>query len=104
MSVTYARNFTKGNTTPWIFFTSFKSLKLYQIGQRITYRSIVVRYDFIIFLYGFKELTQIPEDTVNPLGTEFKLNLPKTFRSRPGRLRNVLSKFNLSFVQGELVL
>ena len=46
----------------------------------------------------------MPEDTVYPLGTECKLNLPKTFRSRPGRLRNVLSKLNLSFIQGELVL
>lgn len=68
------------------------------------YRSLVVQCGFIIFLYGFKELVQMPEVTVNPLDTECKLDLPKTPRRLPERLLNVLRKFNLSFVQGELVL
>ena len=32
-----ARNFTKSNTLPWVFFTFLKLYKWYQITQRITY-------------------------------------------------------------------
>ena len=32
-----ARNFTKINTSPWMFFTFFKLYKGYQIAQRVTY-------------------------------------------------------------------
>ena len=31
------RNFTKNNTSPWVFFTFFKLYKWYQIAQRTTY-------------------------------------------------------------------
>ena len=31
-----ARNFTKSNTTPWVFFTFFKLHKWHQIAQNIT--------------------------------------------------------------------
>ena len=30
-------NFTKSNTTPWVFFTFFKLYKWHQIAQNITY-------------------------------------------------------------------
>ena len=33
---TSACNFTKSNTSPWVFFTFFKLYKWYQIAQRIT--------------------------------------------------------------------
>ena len=32
-----ARNFTESNTPLWVFFTSFKLYKRYQVVQRITY-------------------------------------------------------------------
>ena len=32
-----ARNFTKSNTPPWVFFMFFKLCKRYQIAQRVTY-------------------------------------------------------------------
>ena len=32
-----ACNFTKGNTSPWVFFTIFKLCKWYPIVQRIIY-------------------------------------------------------------------
>ena len=32
-----ACNFTKSNSTPWVFFTFFKLYKWYQIAQNITH-------------------------------------------------------------------
>ena len=40
-SVTFSKvlacNFTKSNTSPWLFLTFFKLYKWYRIAQRITY-------------------------------------------------------------------
>ena len=36
-----ACNFTKFNTSPWVFFTLFKLYKCYQIAQRITYAPVL---------------------------------------------------------------
>ena len=35
-----ARNFTKSNTPPWVFFTFLKLYKCYQIAQNITYSDL----------------------------------------------------------------
>ena len=35
-----ARNFTKSNTPPWVFFTFLKLYKCYQITQNITYSDL----------------------------------------------------------------
>ena len=33
-------NFTKSNTSPWVFFTFLKMYKLYQNAERITYNNL----------------------------------------------------------------
>ena len=33
-------NFTKSNTSPWVFFTFLKMYKLYQNEERITYNNL----------------------------------------------------------------
>ena len=46
-SVTFACNFTKGNTPPWLFFTFFYLLKWYEIVQRVTYVLYLLSYFYL---------------------------------------------------------
>ena len=47
-----ACNFTKINTSPWVFFTFLKLYKWYQITQRITYTQICA-YDIHLYIENF---------------------------------------------------
>ena len=37
-----ASNFTKSNTSPWVFFTFFKLYKWYQIAQSVSYNTHMI--------------------------------------------------------------
>ena len=46
-------------------------------------------------IFGKINVFRTPVSPLNPVDTGRKLNVCKTFRRRPGRLRNVLCTFNL---------
>ena len=51
--------FTKINTPPWVFFTSFKFYKCYQIAQRATFNCFVVTFFCSSFVDSKQNITKL---------------------------------------------